>query len=132
MFLSSLNKKVIKSMESKPQDIKERTFNFALSCLRLSKVIANEQKEFIITRQMSRSATSVGANVREARNSVSKRDFINKIAIAQKECDETLYWLELLDAFVELDYPQITQNKKEADEILRILSTIIIRTKNNS
>lgn len=132
MFFSNLNKKsLFEVMNTKQYEIKNRTFDFALSCLKLSKLIAEEQREFIITKQLTRSATSIGANVRESRNAVSKRDFINKLAIAQKECDETLYWLELLSAFLEKDYPDLNKNKDEAEQLLRILSSIIINTKRN-
>jgi four helix bundle protein len=80
-------------MKNDPIDIRERTFAFALMTLRYCKRIQEEQKEYIITKQLSRSATSVGANVREARNAESRADFIHKLAISQKECDESLYWL---------------------------------------
>ncbi len=117
--------------ESKVFDIKDRTFQFALSILRICKKIAIHEKEFILTKQLSRSGTSVGANVREARNGVSSKDFINKLAITQKECDESLYWLELLNEFIENKYIEVQDLIKEAKEILLILSSIIIKTKQN-
>lgn len=116
----------------KPKDIKERTFEFALQTLKLCKSIADNEREYIITKQLSRSSTSVGANIREARNAVSKKDFINKLAIAQKECDESLYWLELLTEFIEHDYVEFVKLKKEASELLLILSAIILKTKQNA
>ena len=130
MFLINLNKKVWKIM--KPKDIKERTFEFALETLKLCKIIADNEREYVITKQLSRSSTSVGANIREARNAVSKKDFINKLAIAQKECDESLYWLELLTEFIEHDYVELVKLKKEAHELLLILSAIILKTKQNA
>ncbi|ASS47303.1 MAG: hypothetical protein A3D31_15780 [Candidatus Fluviicola riflensis] len=116
----------------KPQDIKERSFEFALETLKLCKIIAENEREYIITKQLSRSSTSVGANIREARNAVSKNDFIHKLAISQKECDESLYWLELLTEFIERDYVEIVKLRKEALELLLILSSIILKTKQNA
>ncbi len=116
----------------KPKDIKERSFEFALETLKFCKIIADNEREYIITKQLSRSATSVGANIREARNAVSKRDFINKLAIAQKECDESLYWLELLTEFIEHEYTELVKLRKEASELLLILSAIILKTKQNA
>ena len=116
----------------KPKDIRERSFEFALETLKLCRKIADDEREYIITKQLSRSSTSVGANIREARNAVSKADFINKLAIAQKECDESLYWLELLTEFIEHDYTELVELRKEATELLLILSAIILKTKQNA
>ena len=118
-------------MKNDSRDIRERTFEFALKTLRTCKKIRSEEKEFILTNQLSRSATSVGANVREARNAVSKADFVNKLAIAQKECDESIYWIELLIAFLDRETDELLQLSTEADELLRIISTIILKTKTN-
>lgn len=118
-------------METRRVDIKLRTFNFALDVLRICKDIAENKKEFVVTKQLSGSATSVGANVREARNAESKKDFIHKISIAQKECDESLYWLELLNEIIEDELSEIKRLRKEAGELLLILSAIILKTKRN-
>jgi four helix bundle protein len=115
--------------EKKPFDIKDRSFLFALECLKLCKNISSEHKEFIITKQLSRSASSVGANIREAQNSSSKKEFIYKLSIAQKECNESIYWIELLVAFLELNSEGIKKLQKEANELLRILSSIVLNTK---
>jgi len=118
-------------MKTYPKEIRQRTFEFALESLRLCKKIVSNEKEYTLTKQLSRSATSVGANVREAKNSVSKRDFIYRMAIAQKECDESLYWFELLEGLLENECEEINRLKKEASEILLVLSAIILRTKEN-
>ncbi len=110
-----------------PKEIKERTFQFALQVLLFCKKMRNEDK--IVLNQLSRSATSVGANVREARNAASKKDFVHKLTIAQKECDESLYWLELSELYFELNINEIIELKKEAKEILLVLSSIILNTK---
>ena len=116
-------------MKTYSKDIKMRTFEFALSSLRICREVAETEKEFIVTRQLARSATSVGANVREARNAVSKNDFIHKMAIAQKECDESMYWLELLNAFLETEHEELKALHRESNEILRVLSEIILSAK---
>ena len=115
--------------EKKPFDIKDRSFLFALECLKLYKNISSEHREFIITKQLSRSASSVGANIREAQNSSSKKEFVYKLSIAQKECNESIYWIELLIAFLEVNSEGIKKLQKEANELLRILSSIVLNTK---
>lgn len=109
--------------------IKQKTFQFAIRTVKLYKHITESKKEFILSKQFLRSGTSVGANVREAHNAESNADFIHKLSIAQKECDEALYWLELLK---ETDY--LTQNEfqsmeNDCIEILKILRSIIITMK---
>ncbi|WP_343747102.1 four helix bundle protein [Fluviicola sp.] len=116
--------------ENKPFDIKERSFQFALDCLKLCKTISDNHQEFIMTKQLSRSATSVGANIREAQNGISKRDFIHKLTISQKECNESIYWIELLSAFLDLKSYEIMRLQKEANELLLILSSIIVKSRN--
>ena len=82
-------------------NIRQKTFNFAVRIVDLYKYLKDERKEYVISKQILRSGTSVGANYREADNAESKKDFIHKLAISQKEADETLFWLELLK---ETDY----------------------------
>jgi four helix bundle protein len=119
-------------MKATPLDIRQRTFIFALETLRCCKKIQEQEKEYILTRQLSRSATSVGANVREARNAESKADFIHKLSISQKECDESLYWIELMKEFVATEQEQLVLLHNECQQILKIVKTIIIRTKQNA
>ena len=78
--------------------IKEKSFKFAIRIVDLYKYLCEQKKEYIMSKQLLWSGTSVGANIREGDNAESKQDFIHKLAIAQKECDETIYWLELLKA----------------------------------
>lgn len=116
----------------KQQDIRERTFQFALATVTNCIKIKEQYKEHILTGQLIRSATSVGANMREARNAESKADFIHKLSICQKECDESLYWLELLMALLKEEQNEIQRLHDEANQLLRIIRTILIRTKANS
>ncbi|MFV5685712.1 four helix bundle protein [Flavobacterium sp. GB2R13] len=76
--------------------VKTKSFELAIRGMNFYKYLVAEKKEYIMSKQFLRSVTSVGANVREAVNAQSKPDFIHKLSIAQKECDESLYWLELL------------------------------------
>ena len=69
---------------------------FALRIIKLYKFLLEEKHEYIMSKQVYRSGTSIGANIAESRNAQSKADFINKLSIALKEADETKYWLELL------------------------------------
>ena len=80
----------------KENKIKEKSFDFAVRIVELCKYLNSEKKEFLISKQLMRSGTSIGANTREAQNAESKMDFIHKWGVAQKESDETCYWLELL------------------------------------
>lgn len=111
--------------------IKDKSFVFAIRIIRLFQYLQENKKEFIMSKQIMRSGTAVGALVREAQNAESKADFIHKLGIAQKECDETIYWLELLK---ETDY--IIQNEFEslnndANELLKMLRSAIITSKNS-
>jgi len=76
--------------------IKSKSFSFAVRIVHLYKFLSADKKEFVLSKQLLRSGTAVGAMVREAQNAESKADFIHKMGIAQKECDESLYWIELL------------------------------------
>ena len=95
-------------------------------------LLNSERKEFVMSKQFLRSGTSVGANVREAINAQSKADFVHKLAIAQKECDESLYWLELLKETKYINETEFISMSDDAVEILKIIRSIILTTKSNS
>ena len=116
----------------KHYEIHTRAFFFALQVLRMCKEITETHREYTITRQLSRSSTSVGANLREAKNAFSKKEFIYKLTISQKECDETIYWLELMKNFIENDIEGMEGLLKEANEMMKIISSILIKAKANS
>lgn len=78
--------------------IKDKSFDFAIRIVKLSQYLSIKKKEFTLSKQLLRSGTSIGAMVREAEHAESKNDFIHKFAIAQKEANESVYWLELLRA----------------------------------
>jgi four helix bundle protein len=109
--------------------VKNKSFLFAVRIVNLYKLLCSDRKEFIMSKQLLRSGTSIGANVREAINAESKADFVHKLAIAQKECDETIYWLELLKSTkyrIQFEFDSINN---EAAELLKLLRSIIKTTK---
>jgi four helix bundle protein len=114
--------------------IQEKSMDFAVRIVSLYKVLVNDKKEYVLSKQILRSGTSIGANIREAHNAESKADFVHKLGIAQKETDETLYWLELLHKTDYLSFNDFETYSSDASEILKILRSIILTTKqrNNS
>lgn len=121
-----------KSIKMKPLDIRIRTFQFAASTFRICQKIDQEERLYILTKQLARSATSVGANVREARNAESRNDFIHKLSIALKECDESIYWIELLIELSLKENEELNRLRDESEQLMKILSSIILKTKANS
>jgi four helix bundle protein len=111
--------------------IKTKSFQFAVNTVNMFKTLQDVKREFIISKQFIRSGTSIGANVREGTNAESKLDFIHKLGIAQKECDETIYWLELLHATSYLTLEDMTKMKADAEELMRIIRSIILSSKRN-
>ncbi len=109
--------------------IKQKSFDFAIRIVKLYKYLTEKKKEFILSKQLLRSGTSIGALVREAQNGESKADFIHKLSIAQKESDEVLYWLELLNQTEYLTTKEFESIYKEAFELLKMLRSAIITTK---
>ncbi len=110
--------------------IQERSFDFALEIIELYKKLL-EQKEYILSKQVLRSGTSIGANVEEAIGGHSRKDFIAKLVIANKEARETRYWLRLLQRsqLIKMDF---SKQINEAEQILNILNAIIKTSRQNS
>lgn len=119
-------------MSERKGAILNQSFGFAVRVVNLYKYLVAEKKEFVLSKQLLRSGTAVGALVREAQNAESKADFIHKLGIAQKECDETIYWLELL---VETDFlkkEEFESIKSDAEALLKMIRSAIITTKNKT
>jgi len=112
--------------------IKNKSFAFAVRVVNFYKILNSDRKEFVMSKQFLRSGTSVGANVREAINGQSKADFIHKLAIAQKECDESIYWLELLKETKYISETEFISMNNDASELLKIIRSIIMTSKSNS
>ena len=111
--------------------VKDKSFCFAVRVVNLYRFLCEQQKEFVLSKQLLRSGTSVGAMIREAEHAETKKDFIHKMAIAQKEINETIYWLELLQASNYLSNEQFKSINTDAVEIIKLITTIIKTTKTN-
>ncbi len=112
------------AIQMKPNLIKDKSFAFALDIVNLYKTLI-DQREYILSKQLLRAGTSIGANVREAEYAQSKADFINKLSISLKEANETEYWLELLKASEIAATIEIESLQAKVREILRLLIKII-------
>jgi four helix bundle protein len=111
--------------------LKDKSFLFAIRIVNLYKVITETKREFVMSKQVYRSGTAVGALIREAQNAESKLDFIHKLAIAQKECDETMYWLELLKATNFISENEFDSISKDNLELLKMLKSSILTVKSS-
>jgi four helix bundle protein len=109
----------------------EKSFEFAVRIVKLYKYLVNEHKEYVLSRQLLRCGTSIGANVAEAQRGQSKADFAAKMSIALKEANETEYWLKLLHRTEYLSQSQFSSMNADIQELIGIL-TAICRTANNS
>ena len=111
--------------------IKQKSFAFSVSIVKLYRFLCESKGEYVLSKQLLRSGTSVGAMVREAEHAESKTDFKHKLSIAQKEINESIYWLELLKESAYLTDVQFDDVAREATEVLKLLTSIIKTTKNN-
>lgn len=109
--------------------IKEKSFSFALEIIKIYKLLTLTKKEFVISKQLLRSGTSIGANVKEALKGQSRKDFLSKMSIALKEAEETEYWLELLVQSNYLNSKQDLILLNHSSELCRMLITIVNTTK---
>ena len=111
--------------------VKDKSLRFAIRVVNLYQLFVSDKKEYVLSKQLLRSGTSVGAMVREAEHAETKKDFIHKMAIAQKEINETMYWLELLKETNYLNNKEFDSLNDDAIEIIKLLTTIIKKTKTN-
>ncbi len=109
--------------------IQEKSFSFAIEIIKVYRKLIEENKEYILSKQLLRSGTSIGANIEEAIGGYSKADFLSKMTIAYKEARETLYWIKLLAATNFLKEEVAIDLKLKAEEIIRIIGKIQISTK---
>jgi len=116
--------------EKKPNLVLDKSFDFAIKIVDLHKALVNENKEYVLSKQVLRSGTSIGANVREGVVAQSRREFIAKMNISLKEAHETEYWLELLahGKYIEENSPLFS----DIDSLIRILTSIIKSSNENS
>ena len=107
----------------------EKSFAFAVRVVKAYKFLVEEKKEYVLSKQFLRSGTAIGANVEEAVGGQSKADFLAKLSISYKEARETKYWLRLLLATDFFDEKQAQSLISDTEELLRIIGTIQISTK---
>jgi four helix bundle protein len=110
-------------------NVKDKSFKFSLLIIDLYKKLIIE-KEYVISKQLLKSGTSVGANIEEANAGISKKEFAHKMSIASKEARETLYWLRLLNEskLVELD---VSIELDKINELIKMLTSIVKTTQEN-
>jgi four helix bundle protein len=108
--------------------VKEKSFNFAIKIVKLYKYLTEEKKEFVLSKQILKSGTSIGANINEAQQGQSKKDFLTKMNISLKECTETKYWIELLSATDYMTNEQKDSILSDCIEIEKMLTSIVKTT----
>ena len=118
--------------ESQPGDFRERTFQFGIRCVRLAESLPKTMAAQIIGRQLLRAGTSVGANYRAAVRGRSRADFVAKMGIVEEECDEALYWVDVLVELNVVSAKRVEELRREADEILAITVSSIKTARTNA
>ncbi|GAB3343418.1 four helix bundle protein [Marivirga atlantica] len=120
-------------MTDKKENIVEtKSFDFALRIVNLYKYLKSDHSEYVLSKQILRSGTSIGANISESISGISKADFVHKLSISLKEARETLYWLKLLNKSEYIDDKLANSLINDCDEIIRLLFAIIRSSKSNS
>jgi len=115
-------------MKSQPPDIMARTFSFSVRIVKLVNALPKTVAGGVVARQLMRAGTSIGANTEEAQGSHSKKDFVRRMNIARMEAREALYWLRLIRETEMLQPSVLADLLNEADELVRILITIVKRS----
>ncbi|MBS1776103.1 MAG: four helix bundle protein [Bacteroidetes bacterium] len=112
--------------------IQQKSFAFAIRIVYVYKHLQNEKKEFVLSKQLLRSGTSIGANIEESIGGASEKDFLHKLTIAYKEARESIYWIKLLKATDYLDNKTADSLMNDAEEICKILGKIQLTIKNRN
>jgi four helix bundle protein len=110
--------------------IVEKSYNLALEIIKVYQQL-KDQREFDLARQLLRSGTSIGANIQEAQSAQSRKDFVHKLSIAQKESKETIYWINLLKDSSILESSKASTILELTTEVDKILASILVTTKNS-
>ena len=110
----------------------EKSFEFAIRIVKLHKYLSNEKKEYVLSKQLLRCGTSIGANVSEAQRGQTMPDFTTKMCIALKEANETYYWLKLLYKTSYLTETEFYSMESDVKEVIAILTSICKKTNNNN
>ena len=109
---------------AKQNVIMEKSFAFSVRIMNLQRYLVKQQREYVVSRQICKSGTSIGANIAEAQRAQSTADFVAKLRIALKEANETQYWLRLLSEAHYISARQYLSMREDLDEILKILTAI--------
>jgi four helix bundle protein len=117
--------------DKKNSIILNKSFVFAVRIIKLYQYLSNEKKEYVLSKQILKSGTSIGANVEEAHGGISGSDFSNKISLAYKESRETHYWLRLLNAADYINEKMYKSFAKDCEELCKILFSILKTTRIN-
>jgi four helix bundle protein len=112
--------------------VRDKSFRFALRIVKLYQYLKEDKKEYVLSKQVLRSGTAIGALIRESQYAESKADFIHKLAIALKEANETEYWIELLYQSGYLEEKSYQSIHLDVEELLKLLTSIIKTTKENN
>ncbi len=118
-------------MVLKENIVREKSFLFAIRIVNLYRFLKEQRKEFVLSKQLLRSGTSVGAMIREAEYGETKKDFIHKMSVAQKEINESIYWIELLEQTKYISKEQFLSINNDAVELIKLITSIIKTTKEN-
>ena len=111
--------------------IRNKSFAFAVRVVKMARFLQREQREYVLSNQVLKSGTAIGALVREAEHAESKPDFTHKMSVALKEANETLYWLELLNATELIDHKSFESIAADNEELLRLLVAIVKTSKDS-
>lgn len=111
--------------------IVDKSYDFAVRIVKLYSYLSKNKSEYVLSKQILKAGTSIGANVVEAQDAQSRNDFISKFNIALKECSETMYWLKLLNDTKYIDDKMFESLYCDCNEIHKMLTSIIVTTKNN-
>ena len=117
-------------MKIMDRNIQNKSFRFAVRIVNLCKILRNERQEYVLSKQLLRSGTSIGANISEAQQAQSRPDFVAKLSISLKETSETIYWLRLLEATEYLTKEEFESIMSDCVEIEKILTSSIKSLKN--
>jgi four helix bundle protein len=107
----------------------DKSLLFAVRIVNFYKHLSNNKSEFVLSKQILRSGTSIGANIRESKNAESDSDYVHKLSIALKEADETQYWLEVLSLSNIITNSEFDSMNNDVKEIIALLTTIITKIK---
>ncbi|MHA2060814.1 MAG: four helix bundle protein [Candidatus Sifarchaeia archaeon] len=116
-------------MKNQSLNLKTRTYNFSREIIKFVATFPNTRVYWVISDQLLRSATSIGANIIEAQAASSKRDFIKFFQIALKSANETAYWLNLLKDATKVDQTKVNKLLKEVDELAKMLGASLLTMK---